>query len=197
MIGAAISNILIPSMRSFALGLALLAVVFAFSCADRLAEYYPLAVGNRWVYRTTYHDTGEVKRQTDEIVHRFENSYQLSSGTHIVHLKNNSFMDSSGVILTYPIEEGHSWRLGGKSARYTSVDKTVAVPAGTFHHCLEVLIEEKRDGALFFATIAYAPGVGPVKMEYVKIEGGERTPLFTSELVEYHINPKGKPTGCW
>jgi len=184
-------------MRVLRVGVVLLGVVFMSSCADKLARYYPLAVGNRWVYATTYHDTGETVSQTDEIVHRFENSYRLSNGVQIVHLKNNSFMDNSGVVLTYPMEEGYSWKLGGKDAKYTSVDKTVVVPAGTFHHCLEVLIEEKKEGALFFGTIAYAPGVGPVKIEYVKIEEGERTPLFTSELVEYQINPKGKPTGCW
>ena len=188
---------LVVLMRVGSLIVAVAALVFVFSCADELAKYYPLAVGNRWVYRTTYHDTGEVKIHEDKIVHRFENSYQLSSGVHIVHIRNNSFMDPSGVILTYPIEEGYSWKLSGKKARYTSVDKTVVVPAGTFHHCLEVLIEERRDGALFFGTIDYAPNVGPVRMEYVKIEGGERTPLFTSELISYEVKPEAKLPGCW
>lgn len=184
------------TFRLFAVSMVVLSLLL-FSCEDRLAAYYPLAVGNKWVYKTTYHDTGEVVTSHDVIVHKFENSYKFANGAQIVHLKNNSFIDNSGVILTYPMQEGYSWKIGGKKAVYTSVDKTVVVPAGTFYHCIEVSIQEKKEEALFFATIVYAPDVGPVMMEYFKIENGKRTPLFTSELVEYQVKPEEKPAGCW
>lgn len=184
-------------MRAFRICGALIAILFLFSCADKLATYYPLSVGNKWVYKTTYHDTGEVVTSHDVIIHKFENSYKFANGVQIVHLKNNSFMDNSGVILTYPMQEGYSWQIGGKKAVYTSVDKTVVATAGTFYHCVEVTIQEKKEDALFFAVITYAPSVGPVTMEYFKIEEGKRVPLFTSELVEYQVSPEEKPAGCW
>jgi hypothetical protein len=72
--------------------------------------------------------------------------------------------ESSTWLIQEPIAVGREWPAGGgRTARITSIDETVDVPAGHFTRCVEIL-EEGGDAGLHVRTV-YCPDVGPAIVE--------------------------------
>lgn len=122
-----------------------------------LAQYFPLAPGNRWVY--------EVQDRTDgappaaeywEVIREDQGAYVLR----IRHsdLPTGGFEESfiptdDGIkrvavetkdkehppfFLKGPLRKGTHWEDDDGTFEITALNKTITVPAGTFSHCLEV-----------------------------------------------------------
>lgn len=151
-----------------------------------VSAFFPLAVGNRWVYESSEGsetapvvEAWEVTRQEgNAFVLEIEQSY-LSTGEGVeeffvltnegisrsVHGTQNGTTGGAepSFFLKAPLTAGASWQ--NEDGRYaiTAVDETVTVPAGTFTHCVEVT-RWSTNGKVTVITL-YAPGVGMVQRE--------------------------------
>jgi hypothetical protein len=68
------------------------------------------------------------------------------------------------------------------------VGETVATPAGTFEGCVRVRAHNRASAETdHVLEIAYAPGVGPVRLETFALVKGEVTPLVRAVLQSYEV----------
>ena len=151
------------------------------------SSYFPLAVGNRWVYESSEStaaapvlESWEVFRQQGENAFsvRIKQPYAASTNLEemfvtttegIKHLGGQGRVDAEfasaapRLFLKLPPEAGATWQ--NEDGRYaiTAIDETVTVPAGTFTDCVEVTYWTADGKAT--VTSSYAPGVGMVQRE--------------------------------
>lgn len=167
----------------------------AAPAALKARDYYPLAVGNTWTYRSTPGD----ETRTIAIV-REEEGFFIDNNTPPARLQTRStgVYDGDRFLLEEPLEVGHKW-LAVPSAseveRYEIVatDLELSTPAGFFKHCVGVraeALQRSPDGrpATVIVLWTYAPNVGLVRIEQrVEMEGEDPRRLLTIELVDYKL----------
>ncbi|GEM_PF-1019841 len=136
--------------------------------AQTVENYFPLAVGNQWIYTTE----GDTAAETLSIAESFLNAsnvrvykrvsdgpgavYFAYTGGKVIALSNPN--DTAGpIILSEPFEVGATWTWKGAAFRITDTEAGVATPAGNFSVCLKVTDPDTFDSY-------YAPGVGLVKV---------------------------------
>ncbi len=160
-----------------------------------VSSYYPLAVGNRWVYVDS---TGTEHEEilSDHIGEFFYNPRTRLGTAHEPEgirqaVFNKGIPRSSWFILKLPIRTGAIWSSEDLLYEITNTSKTALVRAGTFRDCVEVRVRHKRE----FVTnrekgtveavllITFAPGVGPVEW---RTTVGDRL-LYRKELVSYQL----------
>lgn len=149
--------------------------------------YYPLAVGNEWVYEGI---GNEYAAYTQKVAYSKDNKYQVmidNGGTvsaNIYVLNEDSLVrtyseaevyddknildekeNMEDIIIKAPIEVGTKWESQGNQCEITDIDAAVTVPAGTFDDCIVIKVTYKESGA--FSNIYYCKGVGLVKSEYI------------------------------
>jgi hypothetical protein len=155
-----------------------------------VSRYFPLAVGNRWVYEIQDRMDGappaeevwEVVReehsafvlrirQSDLTTGGFEESFLPTTGGVKRIARETRDKDNPPFFLKEPFEAGTAWEDEDGVYEITATEKTVVVPAGSFSHCLEVT-NQRRGGKATVVTL-YAPGVGVVQREetYPILEG--------------------------
>lgn len=149
------------------------------------ADYFPLAVGNRWIYESSEGtetapalESWEVVGQHGQIfVVRIQQPFVTTEGiTEQLVSTPDGIGRVAGEIsvseplrsapqffLKVPLQVGTSWK--NRDGRYaiTLVDESVTVPAGTFANCLEVT--RWSTGGTATVMTLYAPGVGMVQRE--------------------------------
>lgn len=157
-----------------------------FLCRAHLlpADYFPLAVGNRWIYESSEGtetapalESWEVIDQrghtfairiaqpfvTEEITELFVSTPDGVGQVSGESTEQEPLRPAPQFFLKAPLQVGASWK--NRDGRYaiTMVGESVTVPAGTFPDCLEVT----RWSASGTATVItlYAPGVGMVQRE--------------------------------
>ncbi len=143
------------------------------------ASYYPLAVGNRWVYEARL--LGETREQTIEIVSEKNGYFQDSAGG---ELTADAFgvRDPKRYLLRDPLEPGNGWTsiVSVSSAeRYaiTAVGVSCESPAGKFENCIQVEGRNRiNPRATFVKRDTYAPGVGLVRFTTAILDGEEGDP---------------------
>jgi hypothetical protein len=160
-----------------------------------VGSYYPLAVGNRWVYVDS---TGTEHEEvlSDHIGEFFYNPRTRLGTSHDPEgVKQAVFYKgiprSSWFILKLPLRTGAIWSSEDLLYEITSTTKTVLVRAGTFRDCVEVRVRHKREfvtnreeGTVeAVLTITFAPGVGPVEW---RTTIGNRV-LYRKELVSFQL----------
>ncbi len=144
--------------------------------AQTVENYFPLAVGNQWIYTAE----GDPAAETVMINESFMNSsnlrvYQRASdgpgAVYYAYIDGKVIMmltspnDTAGpIILSEPFEAGATWTWHGATFRIAATKIGVATPAGTFSDCMRVTDPDTFDSY-------YAPGVGLVKV--VDPEGEE------------------------
>lgn len=158
-----------------------------------VAAYYPLAVGNRWVYIDS---TGTEHEEilSDHIGEFFYNPRtRLGTAYDPEGIKQAVFHKgvprSSWFILKLPIRTGAIWSSEDLLYEIASTSRTVLVRAGSFRDCVEVRVRHKREfvsnrekGTVeAVLTITFAPGVGPVEW---RTTIGDRV-LYRKELVSF------------
>ncbi len=158
-----------------------------FSSAHGFAEtqsenYFPLAVGNRWVYASSEGTEAEPALETWEVVRQDGNTFVVQIQQPFVTiggLEEQFVVMAEGVqrrltnatpsepqlqlIFKAPPVAGASWQ--GNDGRYTitAMSDSVTVPAGTFTHCVEVTRWRKETKVTEVST--YAPGVGLIQRD--------------------------------
>jgi len=160
------------------------------------ASFFPLAVGNRWVYVDS---TGTEHEEilSDHIGEFFYNPRTRLGTAHDPEGVRQAIFykgvpRSSWFILKVPLRVGAIWTSEDLLYEITNTHKTVLVRAGTFRNCLEVRIRHRREfvtnrekGAVeAVLTITFAPGVGPVEW---RTTIGDRL-LYRKELVSYQVS---------
>jgi hypothetical protein len=157
---------------------------------DNVAQYYPLAVGNRWTYRLNRTDhkqiTVEIQSESDGYFHDNQQG----------HLAVDAYglRDSKRYLLRGPLQQGHTWTnvvSVSSTERYRILE--VGVPceslAGTFQDCVQVEGRNRMDAnATMVNTLTFAPGVGIVRLEVVvESKEGQRTPQVLMELTGWQF----------
>jgi hypothetical protein len=152
------------------------------------ALYFPLAVGNRWVYESSEStpgmpvvETWEVARQEgNAFIVRVTQPYVTTEGLEerflsvadgVARLGDTArrppaqeAQDSDArLFLKTPLAAGASWQTAEGRYAVTAVAETVTVPAGTFTNCVEVT--RWNTGSKIAVVSVYAPGVGMVRRE--------------------------------
>lgn len=165
--------------------------------------YFPLAVGNRWIYEYSDRDTHDEK--TMELISKQEDAegttwYRVGecpwAERDVIHwgVKDDGlFMwgiepNQENIIpmLVSPIEPGRKWeykfkyarRSEGKEFQILSTKDVMTTPAGTFEEVIKLQVESPREGETVY--FYFAKGVGLIKMT-----GGGNT----LELKEYSLTP--------
>ena len=152
--------------------------------AQTVENYYPLAVGNQWIYTAE----GDTAAETLSITETFVNASnvrvykRVSDGPGAVYFTNTGGQvvalihpnDTAGpIILSEPFEVGATWIWHGETLRIADTKAGVSTPAGTFTECLKVTDPDTFDSY-------YAPGVGLVKV--VDVDGDEVMRLSDYEV---------------
>ena len=165
---------------------------------DPPAHYFPLSVGNRWVYVLSEGSPSDPVTETWEVIRRKESGFVMriqqsllpkdSPAEFISALPDGIVMQPhnhqhneqrnerrDGVaqrfILKTPLQLGTTWHTPDGRYEITALDGFAAVPADVFPNCLEVTFWSRNGQAK--AVTLYAPGVGMVqRAESFAILGG-------------------------
>ncbi len=136
---------------------------------ERAADYFPLTAGWKWAYEIER--GGQKVLATYAVMQQIGDSVIVQSGDE----RNGYTLTPDGIakrdslnlgdfILRSPIIAQASWPLREGKATVVSVGTEVTVPAGTYFNC--AVIEENRSGPDRVLRTTYAPGVGPIRLEY-------------------------------
>jgi hypothetical protein len=147
-----------------------------------LSQYFPLAIGNRWIY--------EVRDRADSALpaEEYWEVIREEQGAYVLRIRHSdlttggfeeSFIPTNEGIKRFaretkdkehppfflkgPLRVGKTWEDEDGEYEITALDKTITVPAGTFSPCLEVT--NLRKGGKATVVTLYAPGVGVVQRE--------------------------------
>ncbi len=149
------------------------------------ADYFPLAIGNRWIYESSEGTEAAPALEAWEVIRQEETNFVLrikqpyvtsesveelvaASADGVSSLSreagdHNTQDTASQFFLKSPLTPGATWKNGGGRYAITAIDETVTVPAGTFTNCVEVTRWSTAGTATVISL--YAPGIGMVQRE--------------------------------
>jgi hypothetical protein len=155
-------------------------------------DYFPLAVGNTWVFLDRSPKQAGAARRSVRIVKRDADGYFVDDQRGALRADPDCVHDRARRLLCRPLRPGATWMsVTGASTteRYeiAGVGETVTVPAGTFTGCVRVRSQVRAEGLEQVAELTYAPGVGPVRLETFIVVDGVAAPQIMGELESYRI----------
>ena len=142
------------------------------------ADYFPLAVGNRWHYESSEGDSFSPVTETWRIVERRGLAYvleirqsllagELPSELVSVSAAGVAVQPRAGAPVAFliksPVRLGTTWETAAGRFEITGLSEPVVVPAGVFENCLKVRFRAHNGQAA--AVTLYAPGVGMVQRD--------------------------------
>ncbi len=175
--------------------------VGASSTADPPADYFPLSVGNRWVYASSEGNPSDPVNETWEVIRRKDSGFVMRIQQSLLakdlpaefisalpdgivmqpyNDQHNEQRDRAApqFILKTSLQLGTTWHTRDGRYKITALDGFAAVPADVFFRCLEVTFWS-RNGQVKAVTL-YAPGVGMVQRDesfaILGSVGGEGSP---------------------
>jgi hypothetical protein len=160
------------------------------------AEYFPLAVGNEWVYQDESPALPPERRgagRTVRILERTPDGYFRDSERGELRADRDCLQDRLRRLLCAPIAVGTRWSsvvAAGSTERYeiAAVGEAVVTPAGRFDGCVRVRAHNRASAGMdHVLEISYAPGVGPVRIETFAVVDGKATPQVRAILRSYHL----------
>ncbi len=157
------------------------------------ADYFPLAVGNEWVYRDESPALPPARQgatRTVRILERTGDGYFRDSERGELRADPDCLHDRARRLLCGPLVVGTAWAsvvAVGSTERYeiAAVGDEVATPAGRFTGCVKVRAHNRGAAADLVNEITYAPGIGPVRIETFAVVDGKATPQFRALLQSY------------
>jgi hypothetical protein len=161
------------------------------------ADYFPLAVGNEWVYADRSPQLSTAERDARErkvrILRRDPEGFFHDSSRGELRADADCLRDRLRRLLCKPFETGRRWVSVvsvSSTERYeiAAVGERVATPAGTFDGCIRVRAHNRAgpDTDQVLET-TYAPGVGVVRLETFVVVKGRVTPQVKAELKSYRL----------
>jgi hypothetical protein len=160
------------------------------------SAFYPVALGNRWVYVDS---TGTEQEEilSSHIGNYFYNEKTRLGTSHertgVIQANfHKGIARSPRHLIKEPLQIGAIWKAEDLAYEITETRKKIKVRAGTFENCLEVRVRHQRefvtnrekDVVETVVTITFAPGVGPV--EWVTTQGNRV--IYRKELVSYQVD---------
>ena len=203
-----------PLPRLFAVWIGtLLLTGGAGQATERLGDYFPLALANRWQYESSEGTPTSPVTETWEVVSRKGAGYVLrirqsllakdapaefvSTSPDGVVMQPREARSEDGppqFILKPPLTLGTTWKTSAGRYEITALQALTAVPAGVFEGCIEVTFWSRNGQAK--AVTLYAPGVGMVQRdESFSIlgglggEDGPRQARVSLWLTEWQVGP--------
>ncbi len=163
------------------------------------ADYYPLAVGNEWVYRDAS-PALPVERQgatrTVRILERTRDGYFRDSAGADLRADPDCLHDRDRRLLCAPVETGRTWSSVvsvSSTERYeiVGVGERVATPAGTFDGCVRVRARNRASRVNELVNeLTFAPGVGLVRIETAVVVDGKVSPQARFLLERYQVGAR-------
>lgn len=182
-----------PPISQWPLAVLLLALACAPGCASSAAQkagpaapvnvedprqLYPLEPGWKWAYDVE--KAGQPILAVYAVIQRDGETATLQAGEErityhvtaegIARRRPDKDLPQGDFLLRGPIREGARWPIEGGTATVTSVSQSVTVAAGTYQGC--VVVEESRSEPTRLVRTTYAPGVGPVTIEFLVLDLG-------------------------
>jgi len=160
------------------------------------ADYYPLAIGNQWVFVDESPSLPAASRgrtRTVRIVSRDAAGYFVDTERGALRADADCLHDRDRRLLCAPIEVGRTWSSVvsvSSTERYeiAAVGETVVTPAGRFDRCVRVRATNRAGaGAQIVLETTYAPGVGPVRIETFAVVGAAASPQVRAVLASYRL----------
>jgi hypothetical protein len=164
--------------------------------AQAPADYFPLAVGNEWVYRDESPALAPDRKgaaRTVRILERTKDGYFRDSEGTELRADADCVHDRARRLLCAPFEPGRSWSSVvsvSSTERYeiAAVGERVATPAGAFAGCVRVRARNRASPSTELVNeLTFAPGVGLVRMETAVVVGGKVTPQVRAVLERYRV----------
>src|SRR5512142_2153942 len=162
-------------------------------------EYFPLAVGNEWVYVDQSPSLPAGKRgipRTVRIQTRTADGFFRDNERGELRVDGNCVRDRKRRLLCQPFERGATWSSVvsiSSTERYeiAASDETVETPAGRFERCVRVRAHNRATRSTdHVLEITYAPRVGPVRIETYVVVDGKITPQVRAVLQSYKVDGK-------
>lgn len=166
------------------------------SRATSPADFFPLAVGNQWVYVDESPSLPPDRRgapRTVRILERTKDGYYRDNERGELRADPDCLHDRLRRLLCGPIAAGNGWASVvsmSSTERYevAAVGETIETPAGTFAGCVRVRAHNRVDPRTdHVLEITYAPGVGPARIETFAIVDGKVTPQIRAVLQSYRL----------
>jgi hypothetical protein len=163
--------------------------------SESLAEYYPLAVGNRWTYRVN----GREDKTVDVEILKEEDGYFHDNQGGQLAVDGFGIRDRKRYLLRGPLSDGNSWTnvvSVSSTERYRILQAGVPceAPAGSFAHCVRVEARNRVDAETTLVNaLTFAEGVGLVRIEVsAEKANGERLPQTWLELASFKLQGSGR-----
>ncbi len=181
----------------------LLPVVIAFACssvpvapnpvapAGGPASFYPLAVGNEWVWDDVSPQLaggGRKAARTVRITERTADGFFRDSERTELRADGECVRDRIRRLLCAPLAVGSSWTSVvsvSSTERYeiVGVGELVEVPAGRYEGCVRVRGHNRAGSSTeHVMEMTFAPGVGPVRLETWALVDGVAAPQVRAVL---------------
>lgn len=163
------------------------------------ADYYPLAVGNEWIYRDASPALPAERQgasRTVRILERTKDGYYRDSAGAELRADPDCLHDRDRRLLCAPLEAGRSWSSVvsvSSTERYeiVAVGEKVATPAGTFDGCVRVRARNRASPSSELVNeLTFAPGVGLVRIETSAVLGGKVSPQARFLLERYRVGAR-------
>jgi hypothetical protein len=185
-----------------------IASVLALSCARAPARpgasaraaapaaYYPLAIGNEWVYvdeSPALPLDRRGARRTVRILERTKDGYFRDSEKGELRADADCLHDRLRRLLCGPLTTGTSWSSVvsvSSTERYeiAAAGEVVETPAGRFDGCVRVRAHNRASATTdHVVEMSYAPGVGLVRIETFVVVEGKVTPQVKAVLQSYRL----------
>jgi hypothetical protein len=129
--------------------------------------YLPFEHDSVLSYETRDELTGETGQFNIHVLRRATDTIELRVGSRVEFLETSETgigYAAGGYLLRAPLVPGASFRGEFGSVSITAVDRSIAVPAGSFADCIETCEELTRNGVLQRATRVFCLGVGMVSL---------------------------------
>jgi hypothetical protein len=152
------------------------------SGSSDVCGYFPLAVGNTWVYDGPPVPGGGHEPITIAITGK-KGGYYEQTGEQLIACDAEGVHGDSRVLLRGPVQVGKTWKSVvsiGTTESYEIIDvgAMVNVPAGAFSDTVTTLSrvplkDPQHPGAVLLNEVTFAPGVGIVRIS-TRLQDGER-----------------------
>lgn len=165
------------------------------AASGSVADYFPLAVGNAWVWDDVSPQLpagGRTAARTVRIIERTPDGWYRDNERTELRADGECLRDRLRRLLCAPLAVGTAWKSvvsvsSTERFEIVGVGERVEVPAGRFDGCVRVRAHNRAGaGTEHVLELTYAPGVGPVRLETWAIVDGVAAPQVRAVLRSFH-----------
>lgn len=155
------------------------------------ADFFPLAVGNEWVWDDLSPQLptgGRPSARTVRIVERTADGFYRDNERTELRADGECVRDRLRRLLCAPLTAGSGWKSvvsvsSTERFEIAGVGETVETPAGRFAGCVRVRGHNRAGPTTeHVVELTYAPGVGPVRLETWALVDGVAAPQVRAVL---------------